>query len=104
MSAHSDTLISSALRAALQSWLEAQSALKGLSDNTLSAYHTDVVGFMAFMTLHSGARSGLAALARISVSDMRAWMASQRAQQIAPRSLARKLSAVKNFYVWPGRF
>ena len=100
MSAHSDTLISSALRAALQSWLEAQSALKGLSDNTLSAYHTDVVGFMAFMTLHSGARSGLAALARISVSDMRAWMASQRAQQIAPRSLARKLSAVKNFYVW----
>ena len=100
MSAHSDTFISSALRAALQSWLEAQSALKGLSDNTLSAYHTDVVGFMAFMTLHSGARSGLAALARISVSDMRAWMASQRAQQIAPRSLARKLSAVKNFYVW----
>ena len=94
------SLISPALSAALQTWLQAQSALKGLSDNTLLAYHTDVAGFMAFMTLHSGQRAGLAALARISVSDMRAWMAQQRAQKIAPRSLARKLSAVKNFYVW----
>jgi len=94
------SLISPALLVALQTWLQAQSALKGLSDNTLLAYHTDVAGFMAFMTLHSGQRAGLAALARISVSDMRAWMAQQRAQKIAPRSLARKLSAVKNFYVW----
>jgi len=94
------SLISPALSVALQTWLQAQSALKGLSDNTLLAYHTDVAGFMAFMTLHSGQRAGLAALARISVSDMRAWMAQQRAQKIAPRSLARKLSAVKNFYVW----
>ena len=100
MSTHGDTLISPALRVALQGWLDAQSALKGLSKNTLSAYHTDVAGFMAFMTLHSGERSGLAALARISVLDMRAWMAHLRAQKIAPRSLARKLSAVKNFYVW----
>ena len=100
MSTNGVSLISPALLAALQTWLQAQSALKGLSDNTLLAYHTDVAGFMAFMTLHSGQRAGLAALARISVSDMRAWMAQQRAQKIAPRSLARKLSAVKNFYVW----
>ena len=100
MSANGILVISPALSAALQTWLQAQSALKGLSDNTLLAYHTDVAGFMAFMTLHSGQRAGLAALARISVSDMRAWMAQQRAQKIAPRSLARKLSAVKNFYVW----
>ena len=100
MSTNGVSLISPALSVALQTWLQAQSALKGLSDNTLLAYHTDVAGFMAFMTLHSGQRAGLAALARISVSDMRAWMAQQRAQKIAPRSLARKLSAVKNFYVW----
>ena len=100
MSTNGVSLISPALSAALQTWLQAQSALKGLSDNTLLAYHTDVAGFIAFMTLHSGQRAGLAALARISVSDMRAWMAQQRAQKIAPRSLARKLSAVKNFYVW----
>ena len=100
MSTNGVSLISPALSAALQTWLQAQSALKGLSDNTLLAYHTDVAGFMAFMTLHSGQRAGLSALARISVSDMRAWMAQQRAQKIAPRSLARKLSAVKNFYVW----
>ena len=100
MSTNGVSLISPALSAALQTWLQAQSALKGLSDNTLLAYHTDVAGFMAFMTLHGGQRAGLAVLARISVSDMRAWMAQQRAQKIAPRSLARKLSAVKNFYVW----
>ncbi|MDG2403980.1 MAG: tyrosine recombinase XerC [Paracoccaceae bacterium] len=93
-------MISPALRSALQSWLETQKALKGCAENTLTAYHGDVAGFIAFMSLHNGQTPGLGTLARISVTDMRGWMAQLRAQKISARSLARKLSAVKNFYVW----
>ena len=94
------TLISPALRSALQSWLETQKALKGCAENTLIAYHGDVAGFLAFMSLHNGQTPGLGPLARITVTDMRGWMAQLRSQKISARSLARKLSAVKNFYVW----
>ena len=52
------------------------------------------------MSLHHGAPQGLGALERISVADMRAWMAHLRKDGIAPRSLSRKLSAVKSFYRW----
>lgn len=94
------TLISPAARDALQHWLETQSALKGASDNTIEAYRGDVVDFIAFMTQYSGQSQGLAALARISTRDMRAWMAATRSRDVGARSLARKLSAVKSFYRW----
>jgi len=94
------SLISPACRDALQLWLDTQRALAGRAENTITAYRTDVVEFMSFMTLHFGATQGLAPLARIGVPDMRAWMAQMRADGIGARSLARKLSAVKSFYRW----
>ncbi|GAB4538779.1 MAG: tyrosine recombinase XerC [Ruegeria sp.] len=94
------SLISPACRDALQVWLESLSALAGRSENTTNAYRRDVTDFLAFMTLHHSERQGLAALERISVSDMRAWMAQQRDSGVGARSLARKLSAVKSFYRW----
>ena len=36
----------------------------------------------------------------MSPQDMRAWMAQTRSGGVGPRSLARKLSAVKSFYKW----
>ncbi|WP_425456130.1 tyrosine recombinase XerC [Aliishimia ponticola] len=99
MSAQS-LLISDAARDALQTWLSHQKALKGAAENTILAYQTDVAEFLAFMTDHNGDRQGLAALARITVSDMRAWMARMRGSGVGARSLARKLSAVKSFYRW----
>src|SRR6056297_4267563 len=93
-------MISAAARDALQGWLDAQKALKGASDNTLEAYGRDVAGFLAFITQHNAEAQGIAALARVGVSDMRAWMAFTRGTDVGPRSLARKLSAVKSFYRW----
>nr|WP_247744106.1 tyrosine recombinase XerC [Ruegeria sp. R14_0] len=93
-------MISPACRDALQHWLDSLSALAGRSENTQTAYRGDVTEFLSFMTLHHSERQGLAALARISVSDMRAWMADQRSSGVGARSLARKLSAVKSFYRW----
>jgi len=93
-------MISPAARDALQGWLETQKALKGASDNTLDAYRRDVGGFLSFMTEHKGEAQGIAPLTRISVTDMRAWMAFTRGRDVGARSLARKLSAVKSFYRW----
>jgi integrase/recombinase XerC len=94
------SLISPACRDALQDWLLGQSALQNASDATIQAYGGDVTEFLAFMTEHHGAPQGLGAVAKITVSDMRAWMARTRAGGLSPRSLARKLSAVKSFYRW----
>lgn len=100
MSGGNTLAISPAARDALQGWLMAEKSLKGASDNTLKAYGRDVGAFLAFMTLHHGETSGLGPLSKITVSDMRAWMAHTRKDDVGARSLARKLSAVKGFYRW----
>ena len=94
------SLISPAARDALEQFLTHQRSLKGAAENTLAAYGRDITEFLSFMTLHSGQSNGLGALARITTRDMRAWMAQIRAGGVGPRSLARKLSAVKSFYKW----
>ncbi|MCF6444964.1 tyrosine recombinase XerC [Nereida sp. MMG025] len=92
--------VSPAATDALNKFLTHQKALNGASENTITAYHTDVLGFLAFITLHKGEPQGLRALERIDVRDMRAWMASERGRGVGARSLARALSAVKSFYRW----
>ncbi|WP_299688395.1 tyrosine recombinase XerC [uncultured Tateyamaria sp.] len=94
------SLISPAARDALEAFLSHQRSLKGAAENTVLAYGRDVTEFLSFMTVHSGQSQGLGALARISTQDMRAWMAQTRSGGVGPRSLARKLSAVKSFYKW----
>ncbi|SHJ32481.1 integrase/recombinase XerC [Shimia gijangensis] len=93
-------MISPAAADALENWLASSAALGGVAENTLTAYRADVVDFLAFMTEHLGQAQGLTALKSIRVPDMRAWMARTRATGVGPRSLARKLSAVKSFFRW----
>ncbi|KIN60230.1 Tyrosine recombinase XerC [Sulfitobacter noctilucae] len=93
-------LISPAARDALQTWLDHQRSLQGAAENTITAYQGDVADFLAFMTVHTSQTQGLGALARITITDMRSWMAHTRGPNVGPRSMARKLSAVKAFYRW----
>lgn len=93
-------MISPALTDASAKWLDHCRALGGAAENTLKAYQADVLGFLSFMSLHHGGQQGLGPLATITVSDMRSWMASERARGVGARSLARQLSAVKTFYRW----
>ena len=94
-------MMSPAARDALEGYLGHQRALKGASQATVTAYARDIADFIHFMTEHAGAPQGLGALARITTSDMRAWMARTRASgDVGPRSMSRKLSAVKSFYRW----
>ncbi len=94
------SLVSPVATDALQNWLAHQRAIKGAAENTLTAYQGDVIDFLAFITQHKAEPQGLRALSKISVTEMRAWMAHTRGTGVGARSLARKLSAVKAFYKW----
>ncbi len=89
-----------AQRDALARWLDHLRALDAAATNTLTAYAHDVTGFLAFLAGHHGEAEGLGAVAKIDQSDLRAWMAHERGRGVAARSLARELSAVKNFVAW----
>ena len=92
--------ISPAARDALSDWLAHAHALKDAAPATLTAYGADVRDFIAFLTRHHAEPQGLAPLARVTSSDMRAWLAALHAEDLSPRSVARKLSSVKSFYRW----
>jgi len=84
----------------MEHWLSHVTAIRGQSDKTIDAYRRDVSGYLGFLTNYKGCSLGKSALAAITITDMRAWMAHERRRGIVARSLARSLSAVKSFYRW----
>jgi integrase/recombinase XerC len=93
-------MISPALRDAMARWLDHIRALDGASANTVRAYAADVTGFLEFLTAHRGQMEGTRAVADLPQTDLRAWMAAERARGVGARTLARALSAVKGFTGW----
>jgi integrase/recombinase XerC len=93
-------MISPAVTSAIAEWLEVKAALEDSSPNTINAYQSDLIEFVGFMTQYHGDATGIAPLKRITITDMRAWMAHMRSEGLGARSLARKLSSVKSFYKW----
>lgn len=84
----------------LEDWLAQLGAVRGASEKTLIAYRRDVAGYLGFLAGHWGGPAGSAALARVSTSDVRAWMAHERGRGLSARSVARALSAVRSFHAW----
>ncbi len=97
------TVISPGVADALEGWLTKSRALDGKSQATLTAYRQDVTAFLVFLADYQGGREGRAGLARVGLTEMRAWMAQARGAGLGARSLARALSAVKSFYRWLSR-
>ena len=93
-------MISPAFRDALERWLAELSAVGGRAEKTVSAYRADVLSFLRFLQSYKDASQGVVALGKLTTSDMRAWMAHERGRGVSARSLARALSAVKNFVGW----
>ena len=89
-----------AQRDALARWLDHLRALDAAAVNTLTAYTHDVKGFLGFLAGHNGGGAGLPAVANLAQPDLRAWMAYERNRGVSARSMARSLSAVKNFVAW----
>jgi integrase/recombinase XerC len=75
-------------------------AERRLSPKTLEAYARDVRQCLDFLCEHFGERVTLARFAGLEATDIRAFMAMRRADEIAGRSLMRALAGLRSF----GRF
>jgi integrase/recombinase XerC len=81
-------------------WLSHLRAERRLSPKTLEAYARDVRQCLDFLCEHFGTRLTLARFSQIEATDIRAFMAMRRANDIAGRSLMRTLAGLRSF----GRF
>jgi integrase/recombinase XerC len=89
-----------AIRDALARWADHLAALDGAAENTIKAYRADVTAFLGFLAQHQGGALSPAALADLTQSDMRAFLAHERGRGLGARSLARRLSSIKGFTRW----
>ena len=71
-----------------------------LSPKTQEAYARDLRQFLGFLADHRGEQVTLAHFATLEASDVRAFMAARRADDIGSRSLMRALAGLRSF----GRF
>jgi len=81
-------------------WLSHLRAERRLSPKTLEAYARDLRQCLAFLCQHWGAPVTLTGFAALEASDVRAFMAMRRADDIGGRSLMRALAGLRSF----GRF
>ncbi|UWU92521.1 tyrosine recombinase XerC [Bradyrhizobium sp. CB1015] len=81
-------------------WLAHLGAERRLSPKTLEAYGRDLRQCLDFLSNHWGERVTLKRFAALEATDVRAFMAMRRADDIAGRSLMRALAGLRSF----GRF
>jgi integrase/recombinase XerC len=81
----------------LARWMTHLSAERRMSPKTCEAYQRDALQFLAFLADHLGGRVSLPRLSKIAPQDVRAFMASRRADGIGGRSLMRTLAGLRSF-------
>jgi len=81
-------------------WLTHLRAERRLSPKTLEAYARDLRQCLTFLAEHWGEKVTLKRFAALEATDIRAFMAMRRADEIGSRSLMRALAGLRSF----GRF
>ncbi len=89
--------ISPDLSAELRRWLSHLGSERRLSAKTLEAYERDVRQCLAFLCEHLGRKISLGVFAKLTPSDIRAFMAMRRGDGVASRSLMRSLAGLRSF-------
>lgn len=79
-----------------QIWLKSE---RGYSKHTLDAYSRDLSAFFAFFEKPLT----LTKLGKLDVRNFRAYLASRASKHLEKSSIAREISAVKNFFKWLDR-
>ena len=70
------------------------------SEHTIRAYRATAERLTAFLQAHWGARIDRADLARVTASDLRAYLADRREHGLGNASAAREVSALRGFLAW----
>ena len=83
--------------AAIDGWLDYLGSERRMAAKTVEAYRRDVLQFLAFLAEHLGGAPSLKQLSALQPADVRAFMASRRAQGIGSRSLMRTLAGTRAF-------
>src|SRR2546430_13513795 len=78
-------------------WLMHLRAERRLSPKTLEAYARDLRQCLTFLSQHWGRKVTLKGFAALEATDIRAFMAMRRADDIAGRSLMRALAGLRSF-------
>jgi integrase/recombinase XerC len=79
-------------------WLSSLKSERRLAAKTLEAYAQDITQFGSFLSEHLGELANIQALANLTTSDFRSFMAKRRAAGIQSRSLARQISAIRSLF------
>jgi integrase/recombinase XerC len=81
----------------IDSWLSYLGSERRMSPKTVEAYRRDVLQFLTFLAEHLGGAPSLKQLSTLAPADVRAFLASRRAQGIGSRSLMRTLAGMRAF-------
>ena len=82
----------------LSAWLRDLGSVRRLAPKTLEAYQRDLSQFLTFLSAHTGGLVSLKTLGDLRAADIRAFFSERRAGDVGSRSLARSLSAIRNFF------
>ncbi|MGO9672761.1 MAG: tyrosine recombinase XerC [Methylocella sp.] len=85
------------LAALATAWFEHLAGERRLAALTLEAYVRDLRQFLAFASVHFGARATVATVCGLSSADLRAFLASRRETGVGSRSLLRQLAGLRSF-------
>lgn len=88
------------LAALVGRWLEHLEHGAGLARLTLEAYGRDAAQFLAWLERHLGRQPAAADIDRLDQRTFRAFMAGRRREGLEGRSLARTMSALRQWFRW----
>jgi integrase/recombinase XerC len=97
MDMSTQTTIAPDVTAEIGRWLAYLGSERRMSPKTLEAYERDVGQFLAFLAGHLGGTPSLKTLAKLTPADVRAFMASRRADGAGNRTLMRGLAGTRSF-------
>ena len=87
----------------VQNWLNCLQFERRLSDKTGEAYGIDIREFLSFVADYEKRKVSLAVLKQMQVSDFRAFLVWQTEHNKTRSSIARSMSAVRNFFKYLSR-
>ena len=88
------------LATAVEDWLAHLAHERGAADNTLTAYARDLRQFAVYLEHRHGRPACLGDLPRLELKVFRGFLAERRRHGVESRSLARTMSALRQFFRW----